>query len=134
MCEDFTAFLLKLPEDCKNFITDDCLVFHLPRKHHDCPACGSSYTYVDRYREQILVGIPDARLTYIYKNRRYRCQECGKTFSEDRSFIDAYQRIPCSVIERIVHAHGELVSAAHIARRHDISATTVMRHFAREVQ
>ena len=134
MCEDFTAFLLKLPEDCKNFITDDCLVFHLPRKQHDCPACGSSYTYVDRYREQILVGIPDARLTYIYKNRRYRCQECGKTFSENRSFIDAYQRMPCSVIERIVHAHEELVSAAHIARRHDISATTVMRHFAREVQ
>ena len=134
MCEDFTAFLLKLPEDCKNFITDDCLVFHLPRKQHDCPACGSSYTYVDRYREQILVGIPDARLTYIYKNRRYRCRKCGKTFSENRRFIDTYQRMPRSVIENIVHAHGELISASQIARRHDISSKTVMRHFAREVQ
>ena len=114
--------------------SDDCLVFQLPRKHHDCPACGSSYTYVDRYREQILTGIPDAALRYIYKNRRYRCRECGKTFSEDRSFIDAYQRMPRSVIEKIVHAHGELVSAAHIARRHDISPTTVMRHFARAKQ
>ena len=41
MCEDFITFLLKLPEDCKSFIADDCLIFQLPRQHHDCPACGS---------------------------------------------------------------------------------------------
>ena len=57
MYEDFNTFLLKLPEDCKNFIAEDCLVFHLPRKHHDCPVCGSSYIYVDRYRKQELIGI-----------------------------------------------------------------------------
>lgn len=131
MYEDFNIFLLKLPADCKNFVGEDCLVFHLPRKHHDCPACGSAHTYVDRYREQILTGIPDAPLKYIYKNRRYRCQECGKTFSEDRPFIDAYQRMPHSVIESIIREHRELISAAYIARRHDISSKTVMRHFAR---
>ena len=63
MYEDFNTFLLKLPEDCKNFIAEDCLVFHLPRKHHDCPACGSSYIYVDRYRKQELIGIPDTVVT-----------------------------------------------------------------------
>lgn len=93
--------------------------------------CGSAHTYVDRYREQVLTGIPDTPLKYIYKNRRYRCQKCGKTFSEDRTFIDAYQRMPHSVIESIVREHRELISAAYIARRHDISSKTVMRHFAR---
>ena len=134
MCDDFNKFLLKLPDVCKKFIAEDCMVFHLPHKHHDCPACGSQHTYVDRYREQTLTGIPDTTLTYIYKNRRYRCQDCGKTFSEDRDFIDAYQRMPRSVIKSIVHAHGELISASQIARRHDISTKTVMRHFARTVQ
>ena len=33
MYEDFNTFLLKLPEDCKNFIAEDCLVFHLPDHH-----------------------------------------------------------------------------------------------------
>ena len=42
--------------------------------------------------------------------------------------------MPRSVIENIVHAHGELISASQIARRHDISSKTVMRHFAREAQ
>jgi len=134
MYEDFNTFLLKLPEDCKNFIAEDCLVFHLPRKHHNCPACGSSYIYVDRYRKQELIGIPDTSMTYIYNNRRYRCRECGKTFSEERSFIDAYQRMPRSVIDSIVREHGDLVSTAHIAHRHDISSLTVMRHFARAHQ
>ena len=134
MCDDFNKFLLKLPDVCKKFIAEDCMVFHLPHKHHDCPACGSQHTYVDRYREQTLTGIPDTKLTYIYKNRRYRCQECGKTFSENRNFIDTYQRMPRSVIESIVHAHGELISAAQIARRHDISSKTVMRHFASEAE
>ena len=67
MCDDFNKFLLKLPDVCKKFIAEDCMVFHLPHKHHDCPACGSQHTYVDRYRKQTLTGIPDTKLTYIYK-------------------------------------------------------------------
>ena len=129
MCQDFTMFLLKLPEDCKNFIADDCLVFHLPRKHHDCPACGSSYTYVHDYREQNLCGF-STEITYIYKRRRYRCRDCGKRFSENNTFLGRFQRIPQSEIANIIKEHSELVSSSLIARRHGISTPTVMRLFA----
>ena len=94
-------FLLKLPESCKKFVASDCIEFHLPRKHHDCPFGGSQYTYVHDYRKQNLCGF-SAEIKYIYKRRRYRCQDCGKTFSESNSFIERYQQIPCSEIEHII--------------------------------
>ena len=76
MYENFTMFLLKLPDTCKKFVTSDCIEFHLPRKHHDCPFCGSTYTYVHDYRKQNLCGF-STETTYIYKRRRYRCQDYG---------------------------------------------------------
>lgn len=130
MCEDFTMFLLKLPESCKKFVAADCIEFHLPRKHHDCPFCGSPYTYVHDYRKQHLCGF-STEIKYIYKRRRYRCQDCGKTFSENNSFIERYQQIPCSEIAHIIQELADPVPSSLIAHRHGISTTTVMRHFAR---
>ena len=82
MCEDFNIFLLKLPEDCKEITTESCVQFHLPRKHHVCPICGSQHTYVHSYRSQNLCGLPTDTV-YIYRKRRYRCQKCGKAFFEE---------------------------------------------------
>ena len=77
MYEDFNIFLLKLPEECKEIMTESCVQFHLPRKHHVCPDCGSQHTYTHDYRKQNLCGIP-SETNYIYNRRRYRCQDCGK--------------------------------------------------------
>lgn len=130
MYENFTMFLLKLPESCKKFVASDCIEFHLPRKHHDCPFCGSPYTYVHDYRKQNLCGF-STEIKYIYKRRRYRCQDCRKTFSESNSFIERYQHTPCSEIKHIVQELADPVPSSLIAYRHGISTTTVMRHFAR---
>ena len=130
MCEDFNIFLLKLPEDCKEITTESCVQFHLPRKHHVCPICGSQHTYVHSYRSQNLCGLPTDTV-YIYRKRRYRCQKCGKAFFEENSFIERFQRIPRSEIDNIIKEHSELVPSALIARRHGISTNTVMRYFER---
>ena len=127
---NFTTFLLTLPQDCKEIVSKDVVKFHLPRVHHDCPYCGSGYTTIDKYRSQTLHGIA-GETTYIYNNRRYRCTTCHRTFSEKRPFLQHYQRMPESIIKEIIEEHGELLSAAYIARRHHISAKTVMRHFAK---
>lgn len=131
---DFITFLLQLPQQCKEFVSEDVLQFQLPRKHHDCPYCGGSHTSVDKYRTQILRGVPDVRITFIYKNRRYRCTECGRTFSEDRPFLKKYQRMPESVVEDMVSAHGDLLTDSYIARHHGISPCTVSRHFLRAMR
>ena len=130
-CVDFNTFIQKLPDKCKDFFDEDCCRFTLPKKIHTCPACGSQHACVDKYRDQALKGIADTKLLYIYHARRYRCSDCGKTFAEENPFIDRYQRMPKSVIQSIVEEHGELVTASHIARRHNVSPSTVMRHFAK---
>ena len=132
MYEDFNIFLLKLPEDCKEITTERCVQFHLPRKHHVCPDCGSQHTYTHDYRKQNLCGIP-SETNYIYNRRRYRCQDCGKKFSENNPFIDPCQRMPRSEIDNIIKEHNELVPSALIARRHGISVNTIMRHFERAI-
>ncbi|WP_298595422.1 ISL3 family transposase [uncultured Mitsuokella sp.] len=133
MSTDFITFILKLPPQSRNFVAENVLVITLPRKHQTCPHCGSSHNHVHDYRVQTLRGI-HAPLTYQYNRRRYRCQDCGKAFNEENSFLSRYQRMPDSIIEAIIEDHKELASGAQIAHRYDVSAPTVMRHFARATE
>lgn len=106
----------------------------LPRKLHHCPQCGSSHTIVSCYHTQTLKGITGCKMTFLYRCRRYQCQDCGKTFVEERPFIQLYQRMPDSVIESIVQEHGDIVTETQIAHRHGVSVPTVMRHFAKAMK
>ena len=85
--EEFVVYVDNLPDDCIDERTAEEVIFHLPKKIHTCPACGSQHTCVDQYRKQVLKGIPNAVLRYVYRARRYRCSVCGKTFPEENPFI-----------------------------------------------
>ena len=130
---NFNTYLLRLPDECKEIVTEDCVQFHLPKPERNppCPNCGATHTHVNDYRKQVLKGIPDTSTRYIYRVRRYRCPFCGKTFAEERPFIGKYQRMPHHIIQSIVEEHGELITASQIAHQHGVSTTTVMRHFAK---
>ena len=45
-----------------------------------------------QYRLQTLQGIPNATKQYVYNRRRYRCQDCGRTFAEKNPFLAEWQR------------------------------------------
>ena len=91
--KDFLEYVSLLPEDCIEVKTPQEIQFHLPRKESvECPVCGSSYVSIDSYYPQRLRGLPAAAGTYIYKRRRYRCKDCGKTFAEPNPFIGSHQR------------------------------------------
>lgn len=132
-CKDFSTYLLSLPDKCKEIVTDDCVRFHLPqpKENPPCPACGATHTHVNDYRNQVLKGIPDTSTQYIYRVRRYRCPFCGRTFAEERPFIDRYQRMPKDIIQSIVEEHSEIVTTSYIAHKHGVSSSTVMRHFSK---
>ena len=89
--EEFVAYVDALPSDCVDKRTAEEVIFHLPKKKHTCPACGSQHTCVDKYRDQALKGITNTKLRYIYHARRYRCCDCGKTFAEENPFIGRTQ-------------------------------------------
>jgi hypothetical protein len=88
----FLGYVASLPEDCIEVQTSEETRFHLPRKKEVCPACGSDYMSVDSYYAQRLRGLPDSVGTYIYNRRRYRCNDCGKTFAEQNPFLASWQR------------------------------------------
>ena len=71
--EEFIVYVDNLPDACIEKRTAEEVIFHLPKKKYTCPACGSQHTRVDQYRKQVLKGIPDTLLRYIYRARRYRC-------------------------------------------------------------
>ena len=90
---EFVRYVDTLPDDCIENRTDKEIRFHLPRGDNVCcPGCGSVHTYVQQYRPQNLHGIPNADKQYVYNRRRYRCQNCGKTFVERSPFLAGFQR------------------------------------------
>ena len=91
--EDFLKYVAALPSDCIEEKTADKIRFYLPRTDDIlCPYCESSYVSIDGYHAQRLRGLPKSVGTYVYKRRRYRCKDCGKTFSEQNPFLGRHQR------------------------------------------
>ena len=99
--EEFVVYVDNLPDDCIDERTEEKLIFHLPKKKYTCPVCGSQHTGVDKYRDQILRGLSDTTLLYIYRARRYRCSACGKTFAEENPFFGRAQHLFGSPLKRL---------------------------------
>ena len=99
--EEFIVYVDNLPDDCIDERTEEQIIFHLSKKKYTCPACGSTHTLVDQYRKQVLKGIPDTALRYIYRVRRYRCDSCGKTFPEENPFGGRNQQLFGNTLKRL---------------------------------
>ena len=90
---EFVGYVDTLPDDCIEARSEDEIRFHLPRVDQvKCPSCGSCHTEVHQYRTQTLRGIPNTTKRYVYNRRRYRCQDCGRTFVEASPFLAGGQR------------------------------------------
>lgn len=65
----------------------------VPRRRHQCPACGDWTHKVHDYRIQKVKHLKlFERTTYLfYRKRRYACP-CGKRFAEKNGFVERYQR------------------------------------------
>ena len=128
--QNFTTFLITLPEACKKF-SEDTLTFSLPIQDHECPQCHQVTTRVHDYRNQKIktATVNECECKIVYRRRRYRCPICGKVFAEHNTFIGKGQQIPYADVMKIIDAHKEVVPTTMIARRFGISATTVHRIF-----
>ena len=119
---EFVQYVDTLPDDCIENRTDKEIRFHLPRGDNVCcPECGSVRTYVQQYRPQNLHGIPNADKQYVYNRRRYRCQNCGKTFVERSPFLAGFQR-------RIGNRLRQIRAQKKITQRQVINALNIPYH------
>lgn len=102
----------------------------MPRRVHQCPACGSETDRVHDYREQVIKDIPYMKDSYLHlRKRRYVCRECSKRFYEDVPFLPRYYRMTNRLVSSILYDFSKVKSASQIAREHNVSVTTAIRYF-----
>ena len=104
----------------------------LPQTPHQCPCCHNTTQRVKDYRTRIVrLGIQqDYRLIARYRQRRYYCPRCGKSFSEQNPFVGCYQRLSIRCKEILMQRFCDLLSYTQIAKDFGLSPTTVIRYFS----
>ena len=65
--------------------------------------------------------------------RRYRCRKCGKTFKQEYNLAEKGSSISNAVKGAIIDDLKERITAAQIARDHNVSKMTVMRIFDKAI-
>ena len=96
-----------------------------------CPECGSNKIEIkDYYTVRINNSIIKHRNIKVeMRVRRYRCRKCGKTFKQQYEFTQKGDSISIAVKGQILEDLKERITAAQIARDHNVSPMTVMRIF-----
>lgn len=102
-----------------------------------CPDCGCDSPHIYRYNEKKIITdlLPGDKSYFIFRQRRYKCPECGRSYQENCPFTFHDMRISQETILLILDElkiHTETFSS--VARRHHISPATVMNIFDRFVQ
>lgn len=103
----------------------------LPIKEHECPHCKQLTKKVHDYRYQSIKDVPGfgKQTLIILRKRRYRCMNCGKCFYEENSFLPRYHRVTNRLAVYIINELRSSCSYTSIARKVNLSVTTVMRIF-----
>lgn len=102
----------------------------MERKGQRCPQCKKWTKRVHDYRLQKILHLKwFERTTHLfYKRRRYVC-ECGKRFSEEKSFVERYQRTSVEWNQAISIRAVKGKTFKETADIYGTSSTTVIRRF-----
>ena len=102
----------------------------LPVKAHKCPCCNEKTTQIKNYRlRKVELGIQyNYTIIARYNHRRYICKSCGKSFSESNPFVKRYQQLRTLFKHYLIESLGEILSYTAIAKRFNVSITTVIRY------
>ena len=103
----------------------------MPVNEHRCPHCGNSTTYIKDYRLQtvrdlVVLGKP---LIVTIRKRRYVCQHCNATFTEENPYIKRYCHFPNRLYIESLTESFRLQSFTSVAKRLGVSVTSIIRWF-----
>lgn len=126
----FKGFIVK--KTTLNKVTNTYEVFlSLPRKQHTCPRCQQTTDKIKDYRQQQIkdINILNYQTIIVLLKRRYICSHCGKCFAEENHLIAKYQRNTLRLEQSIINECNLLQSFSQIAKRFNLSVTTIIRKF-----
>lgn len=96
----------------------------------ECPCCHNKTKRIHDYRLQRVQDLPafGRKVILEIRRRRYTCQ-CGKHFYRPLSFLPKYQRRTQRTTLNILNELAEVKSYASIAKKYNLSNSTIMRIF-----
>ena len=119
------------------FESDDGTIIYNLHQRSDiriCPECGCLNAEINDYNyTETSFTTNDGRPTVIrIKKVRFRCRECGKTFTPQIKGIDRYSKISTQVRRLIVNEFYKQKSFSIIANDYHLSLTEIIRIFDQE--
>ena len=141
--QDFIIKLLDLKEEdidsihTISKISQADFLITLKVRDHVCPHCGCFTRYVKDYRtrklkHKILVNFSS---TIFYRQRRYLCRNCQKSFVERSPFTgNRHTMTPATVINILNDLKPYNSTYSSVAKKYGVSVTTVIDIFDRHVQ
>ena len=107
------------------------ITVELIKKPHICPSCGCLTSYVHDYRVQKIHDIPSfgRNVFLLLRKRRYVCNECGKRFFEENTWLPRYYRLTKRLVGYIIDRLSDVRSFTSVAKEVNLSISTVIRMF-----
>ena len=132
---NYTEIIFKIKEEYIKHtrVNEDGSVhftLEMPVAEQVCPHCGASTrkSKGKRSRDVKFGAIQHHTVTATYLQRRYKCQECNHTFIEKNPFVSRYLRLSKTNMEYLFRQLGEKGSYTEMAKRSDVSVSTVIRY------
>ena len=132
---NYTEIIFKIKEEYIKHtrVNEDGSVhftLEMPVAEQVCPHCRARTrkSKGKRPRDVKFGAIQHQRVTATYLQRRYMCQECHHTFIEKNPFVCRYLRLSRTNMEYLFRQFGEKGSFTEMAKRSDVSVSTVIRY------
>ena len=109
------------------------LYIEIKKKEHICPRCGEKVNRVHYYYSQKIkdLDIFDKKAYIWIKKKRYKCNNCKKTFLEENKFLAKFQRMTNRVFNEIFSQLESEHSFKSVGKLLGLSVNTVIRAFDR---
>ena len=117
---------------CRNVSGDMRADIRITPHEEPCPECGSFSSVIKDYQVKKINHsmLKDRKCTLYYHQRRYRCKDCSRTFLEHNPFVFKGSSLSAMTIRNVLKDLKDYNETfASVARRHDISPTTVASIF-----
>ena len=132
---NYTEIIFKIKEEYIKHtrVNEDGSVhftLEIPVAEQVCPHCGANTrkSKGKRSRDVKFGAMQHHTVTATYLQRHYKCQECNHTFIEKNPFVSRYLRLSKSNLEYLFRQLGEKGSFTEMAKRSDVSVSTVIRY------
>jgi transposase len=142
---DFNTFLLRLGIDSENFEnkayepvkTPEGFIYEVQQRKdiRTCPYCHNDHCEINGYYYTEVNCSETDQIKDILRIRkvRFRCKDCGKTFSPEIRGIERYSKTSSQTINMIVQDFRKLLTFAQIAEKYDLTRSRIIQIFDEKI-